>query len=307
MTNREALEELKRLSLQLDKVEYSDIVQILKQSVRKIPVPIAKLPANVPIDRVRKNIGENYFNNVHEQLSYIKDQHVIDNYLTEFGRANEPHQPMFYGAIESTLIGHQRITALAETSELLQNTEAVNFKGELYTVSRWRNTSELFLAEIVFAQEAIDINPDIKKAFEKQSDFAKQHGTDDVDFYLDFLVFISNEFARPKTSHHDYKISTAYTNLVLTNPQIHGIAYPSVQTKYYGQNIVLPPWVVDKYLTVDVLTIQRVHKNRMRTYINNVKNCQNPNDCLTDLKWVDLDAKFVAPSDKIEQYLNGSD
>lgn len=74
---------------------------------------------------------------------------------------------MFYGAIESSLIGHQRITALAETSELFQNPDAINFDGELYTVSRWSNAQELFLAEIVFSKEAIDTNPDIKKAFEK--------------------------------------------------------------------------------------------------------------------------------------------
>lgn len=307
MTNREALIKLKELSSQLDKVDYADIVRILKESIRKIPVPIARMPPNTPIDRVRKNIGDNPFTDVHNQLSYIKDKNVIDNYLTEFGRANEPHQPMFYGAIESSLIGHQRITALAETSELFQNPDAVNFDGELYTVSRWRNSDELFLAEIVFSQDAINTNPDIKNAFSKQTDFAKQVGADDVDFYLDFLVFISEEFARPKTSHNDYKISTAYTNLVLTNPKIHGIAYPSVQTKYQGQNVVFPPDVVDQFLSVDILAMQRLYKNKMRSHLNNVKNCLTPNDCLTHIAWSDLDPQHIAPIDKIHKYLNGED
>jgi len=307
MTNREALIKLKELSSQLDKVDYADIVQILKESIKRIPVPIAKMPPNTPIDRVRKNIGETPFKDVHNQLSYIKDQNVIDKYLTEFGRANEPHQPMFYGAINSSLIGHSRITALAETSELLQNPTAVNFDGELYTVSRWRNSSELFLAEIVFSQEAIDTNPDIKKAFENQTEFAKQQGADDVDFYLDFLVFISDQFARPKSTHNDYKISTAYTNLVLTNPNIHGIAYPSVQTKYQGQNLVFPPDVVDKFLVVDVLAMQRLYKNKMRSYLNNFKNCLTPNDCLTDIIWSDLAPQYIASIDKIHKSLNGGD
>jgi|GEM_PF-1196039 len=307
MTNREALDKLKELSCQLDKVDYSDIVNILKESIRKIPVPIARMPPNTPIDRVRKNVGENPFTDVHNQLSYIKDQNVIDNYLTEFGRANEPHQSMFYGAIESSLIGHQRITALAETSELLQNPDAVDFAGELYTVSRWRNTSELFLAEIVFSQDAIDTNPDIKNAFAKQSEFAKQVGADDIDFYLDFLVFISDQFARPKTGHDDYKISTAYTNLILTNPNIHGIAYPSVQTKYQGQNVVFPPDVVDQYLVVEILSMQRLYKNKMRSYLNNVKNCLAPNDCLDDIVWTELNPQFVATIEKIHASLNGED
>src|SRR5687768_11758422 len=129
VTNREGLIKLKELSGQLEEVDYMEIVQILKEAIRRIPVPITRMPPSTPIDRVRKNIGEDPFTDVHNQLSYIKDQNVIDKYLTEFGRANEPHQPMFYGAIESSLIGHQRITALAETSELLQNPTAINFDG----------------------------------------------------------------------------------------------------------------------------------------------------------------------------------
>lgn len=306
MNNREGLNKLKELSEQLEKVDYSDIIEILKTSIRKIPVPIAKLWANTPIDRVRKNIGDDLFQNV-DQLSYIKDKGVIDKYLTEFGRANKPHQPMFYGAVESTLIGHQRITALAETSELFQNPNAVNFDGELYTVSRWRNSEELFLAEIVFSHDAINTNPDIKKAFEKQTEFAKAAGADDIDFYLDFLVFMSDQFARPKQTHHDYKISTAYTELILTNPKIHGVAFPSVQTKYHGQNIVLPPDVVDKYLSIDVLATQRLHKNRMRTYIANHKNCLNPKECYGNIQWVDLEAQYLTPMDYITNYLNSNE
>lgn len=303
MTNREALDLLKQLSTQLDKVDYTEIVHVLKNSIKRIPVPIARIPPNTAIDRVRNNIGEDYFTDVHNQLSYIKDQKIIDNYLIEFGRANEPHQPMFYGAVESTLIGHQRITALAETTELFQNPNGVNWNGELYTVSRWRNNEEVFLAEVVFSQDAIDTNPDTKRAFEKQTGFARAEGVD-ADFYLEFLVFISDQFARQKTTHDDYKISTAYTNLVLSNPNIHGVAYPSVQTHYQGQNIVLLPVVVDKYLTVEVLSVQRLYKNKMRSYLNNVKNCLNPNECSNNIVWVELDPAHIASHDEINQSLN---
>lgn len=304
MTNKEALVKLKELSSHLDDVEYSDIIGILKESIRKIPIPIAKLAANTPIDRVRKNIGESLFTNVHEQLSYIKDQYVIDNFLREFGRANEPHQPMFYGAIESSQIGHQRITALAETSELFQDPNAVNLDGELYTVSRWRNSIELSLAEVVFSSEAIKINPNTKKAFEKQSEFAKNLQIDDIDFYIDFLVFISDQFARPKNSHHDYKISTAYANLVLTHPDIHGVAYPSVQTQYMGQNIVFPAKTVDSFLAIGPLATQRLFKNKMRTVINNHMNCVNPSECLTNILWVPVKSQFVKTLDEIHKALN---
>lgn len=120
-------------------------------------------------------------------------------------------------------------------------------------------------------------------------------------------MFISEQFARPKSSHNDYKISTAYANLVLTNLDIHGIAYPSVQTKYHGQNLVLPPNVVDKYLTVEVISVQRLYKNKMKSFLNNVKNCLKPSECLTNINWVDLDSKYVAPIEGIHKSLNLSD
>jgi hypothetical protein len=179
-------------------------------------------------------------------------------------------------------------------------------EGEQYTVSRWRNKRELFLAEMVFSKEAIKANPVTSKAFEKQLGFARQKGLSDEYFYIDFLYFISEQFARLKTSHHDYKISAAYTNLVLASPGIDGIAYPSVQTKYQGQNIVLPPNVVDDKLMVEALTVQRVHKKAGRVYINNVKNCENPNECLTNIAWIDLNAEHVETFDKIRSYLDSN-
>jgi hypothetical protein len=153
---------------------------------------------------------------------------------------------MFYGAIESSRINAQRVTANAETSELFQNRNGVSFDGELYTISRWRNTTELTIVEIVFAQKAIETNPDTKKAFDKQVEFAAALNEDDIAFSQEFLVFISEEFAREKPTHNDYKISTAYTELVLSDPAIHGITFPSVQTGYWGQNVVFPPAIVDQ-------------------------------------------------------------
>lgn len=302
VTNREGLNKLRELSTQLDNVEYEYIFDILKNSSKKIPIPLSKLRANSNIDRVRKNIGENLFQNV-DQLSFIKDQNVIDNYLTEFGRVNRPHQVIFYGAVETTNLQHQRITAIAETSELFQNPDGVNLNGEFYTVSRWTNKKELTLAEVVFSSEAIQINPDIKRAFEKQTEFAKQAGLDDLEFYIDFLVFISDQFARPKQTHKDYKISTAYTNLVLTHPDVQGISFPSVQTRYLGVNVAFAPKVIDEYFSVKVISTQRLYKNKMKIYLANHKTCLNPNDCSDNIIWTDLDPQYLSSYDNIQYYL----
>lgn len=171
MSPKEAFSLLKKLSLNLRDVGYYEVLALMRV-IGRLPIPIARIPVGVSIDRVRKNIGEKLFSAV-DDLSYITDPNVIRDRLTEYGRANKPHTVMFYGAVESSLVRHQRITAIAETSALWQDKAANNIGGEFYTVGRWVTTSELFVAEMVFATEALAINPDIQIAYLKQAEFLK--------------------------------------------------------------------------------------------------------------------------------------
>jgi hypothetical protein len=116
-------------------------------------------------------------------------------------------------------------------------------------------------------------------------------------------VFISDQFAREKQTHHDYKISTAYVDLVLKHPDVQGVSFPSVQTKYVGVNVLFEPEVIDKYFTVEVLATQRFYKNVQKMYLANHKNCINPNACLDNLIWSDLDPKYLTPEEYIQKYL----
>lgn len=303
MTKIDALDKLKDISGRLDTVEFEFILDLFQVFIGRIPIPIAKLEKNTCIDRARLNDGNNLFTKV-AALDFINDPDTIDKNLTEFGRANIPHQPMFYGATESTLIRTNRITALYEVSELLQDREnSINIPGELYTVSRWRNNEELSLAEVVFAADAVRNNPDTQRAFHKQLTFAEQLNSDDKDFFIDLIIFISNEFARKKVTHHDYKISAAYAALALRCSHIQGIAYPSVATDYYGQNVVFSPDMRRKYITVETLATQRVYKNKLPVFINNHKNCENPNADPDNLIWVDVKKEFVASHTNIMKHI----
>ena len=303
MTKKDALDTLMDLSGRLEKVDFESILNLFRVFIKEIPIPIAKLEKNTCIDRARPNEGNDLFLKVAD-LDFITDQTVIDRRLIEFGRANMPHQPMFYGAIESTLVPTNRITALYEVSELLQDrNNSVNIPGELYTVSRWRNSEELFLAEVVFAKDAIKNNPDTKRAFDKQLAFSNQLNSEDKDFFINLIFFISNEFARTKATHHDYKISAAYTELALTCSQIHGIAYPSVATNYFGQNVVFLPSVRKKYINIETLATQRIHKNKLPVLINNHKNCENPDVNPDNLVWVDMDSKYIASEAAVRKHL----
>ncbi|RZK01448.1 MAG: hypothetical protein EOO46_20280 [Flavobacterium sp.] len=285
----------------MEEVDYDYIMDVLKNSVRKIPIPIAKLHQYATIDRARKNDEEKLFTDI-DQLSYIKDKDIIDNYLTEFGRANKPHEPMFYGAISSSVLDKQRVTAIAETSKLFQDRNGCNLKGELYTISRWETKSELLVVEVVFASEAIKVNPDIKKAFEKQTEFAKEAGADDLEFYTDFLVFISEQFARETKSHNDYKIAAAYTELVLKHPDICGVIFPSVQTRFLGVNVVFPPEVVDKELIPLFTTTQKLYKNPKKTLIANHKKCLNVKENPHNLEWQDTEEQYLTKQEYIDEY-----
>lgn len=291
----EAFKKLQEYSKNLESVEYEKLIEILKTSIRKIPIPLAKLRPESSIERARANNGTPLFKSV-EDLGYIKDEEVIKK-LNKFGRANKPHEVLFYSAIETSKLDKARITAIAETSRLFLDNNSVQLDGELFTVSRWRNKQELIIAEVVFAEEAIKNNEDIKTSYEKQKQFAKELKDVDSEFFEDFLIFISNEYARVANSHNDYKISTAYTELVLTHKDVQGITYPSVQTNYYGANLVLPTKVVDEYLYPEVATTSILFKDKMNMTIGNgghfSKNLEN------HIVWQELDKKHMTPKEEL--------
>ena len=152
-----ALNELISYRDKLDKIEYEDIKTLIKESLKQIPITTAKLQLGEYIDRVRINNSSKLFNS-QKEISYITDENIIEKYLTEYGRANKPHEPLFYGALRSSKIQQNRLTAYLETSKLLRDNESINLEGELFTVSRWNVNSELEVAEMVFSDEALKNN-----------------------------------------------------------------------------------------------------------------------------------------------------
>lgn len=267
MTEQEkALKELISYRNKLDKIEYEDIKTLIRESLRFIPITLAKINKGEFVDRVRLNNGTDFFKSQSE-VSYINNQDIIDNYLTEFGRANKPHEALFYGALRSSQIKQNRMTAYVETSTLVRDVNAVNLEGELFTVTRWEFENELVVAEIVFSDDALKKNPDTRQSFENQ--MKKLNQSEHREIALQQLQFFSNEFSRKTNTHHDYKISVAYSDLLFNEYGISGITYPSVQSGYQGQNIVLKPEVVDENLRLKIASTHRMHKNKMNSLMNN--------------------------------------
>lgn len=295
MSYVEAFKKLQEYSKKLESVEYEKLIEILKKSIRKIPVPLAKLRPESAIERARANNGTPLFKSI-EELGYIKNEEIIKK-LNKFGRANKPHEVLFYSAIQTSKLDKARVTAIAETSRLFLDKNSIQMDGELFTVSRWRNKKELIIAEVVYAEEAIKNNEDVKASYEKQKQFAKELKDVDSEFFEDFLIFISNEYARIAESHHDYKISTAYTELILTHKDVQGITYPSVQTSYAGANLVLPTGIVDEFLYPEVATTSMLYKNKMKMTIGNGGHFSQKLG--NEIIWEKLDEKHMTPKEEL--------
>ena len=302
MDKYEAFEKLKEYSKDLSSVSYEEILDLIKNGIKYIPIPLAKVRGKAHIDRVRPNKGEALYDHI-DKLGYIKDKDIIEK-LKSFGRANLPHQVMFYGALETSLIDKQRLTAIAETSHLFrENKDCI--EGEHYTVSRWETQEEFLVVEVVFSEFALKNNPDIQTSFEKQKQLLKDHGLDqkEMEFHLEFLKFISEEFSKKVINSDDYKISAAYTNIVLTHPDVNGISYPSVQTEYFGVNIVLTPEAVDKYLKPIVCSTQIVYKNGQNTLIANGHHYCDSIDKSKNIEWKEKDKATILDYEEVKKHI----
>lgn len=184
-----------------------------------------------------------------------------------------------------------------ETAQILKDKEAVNIEGQLYTLGRWEVLEDFKVAEMVFCDEAIESNPDTKRAYEFQ---LKNLEKDEMkEFMLRQIKFFSSQYARKVNDHNFYKISVAYTDLLLNEANLNGIAFPSVQSGYKGQNIVLKPEVVDKYLKLNLVSTLRVHKNKMKTVVNNHKYSLEFGKNNSKFIWHDTNSEHIATQDQI--------
>lgn len=105
----------------LEYVSYDHIYQAIADMKDKfIPTAIIKKGAYIDRVRVHKKLTDIYYKQ--EDVSYIHDKEIIENYVS-FGRANKEKQAIFYGAIESPEIKQPRVVAYFETSSILKEIE----------------------------------------------------------------------------------------------------------------------------------------------------------------------------------------
>lgn len=252
-----SIEKLKDINLN-EANSYEKIKKILETII--VPYNVITLNQGQYIFRGRRNENGEIFTQP-KQLTYRTDVDNIEN----FGRANEPHQTIFYGANNTE-------TALLETSSLF-NDSKVNLGVEEISLGRWYVRKTINLLGII-NYKATKANSIVKNLQEE----ANRHPFNShITQYI--LAFFSNEFSRnARGKMHLYKISCAYFNHVvrkLYDEGIMGVAYPSVQNEYKGLNVALIPEAVDNFMVMDMVGIYKINtisRNMTQTGLVDIRN-----------------------------------
>lgn len=284
-----SVEELKEILASIDEADlsvtsYNKLVNIL-MSLKFVPFVTCILKKGHTIERARINKPGEIFSS-ESQLSYRTDYQNIKSY----GRANIPHFSLFYGAIESDVIKHPRFVNLLETSEIFRNLEKDEVENAdfIMTVGKWIVKEDIEIVEIVFDEKSIENSVDVKRSYEFHlKKLTSEHPEHKEQFEL-ILKFFSNQFAKKEiNSHFDYMISAAYTDMAINWEGHKGLTYPSVKTDYLGQNVVLPPLAVEKYLDLEIAAMYRVQKKGKKSLISPLKHCTDFGALNTNFKWID--------------------
>ncbi len=161
------------------------------------------------------------------ELSYPPPQ-----FISEYGRANDIGQPMFYGSISKNV----------PFFELNAKT------GDRLILSIWKTKAKLLLNHIGFSENVSQLLQS-GRAFHSIYQFAS-----DTLKFNDLNTFVYNflaaSFARKITreKNFDYKLSIAITNKLIMGDMLHGVLYPSIAMNGNSDNIVLKPSYVDENL-----------------------------------------------------------
>jgi hypothetical protein len=139
------LEDISKINLN-DPNSYNEIHKLLKTTI--IPFNLLTLKKGMYLYRARRNNKSKAFTKK-AQISYRKDICKIK----EFGRANEPHQSIFYSS-------HRTETALFETSSLFNKGE-IKTGAEIITLGKWYVNNNINLLGIISDKKSMTHEPNL--------------------------------------------------------------------------------------------------------------------------------------------------
>ena len=114
---------------------------------------------------------------------------------------------------------------------------------------------------MIFSDKALEVNEFAQLSLKNQMMNYKHLPL--ANHYENKGRFFSNEYARSdikKQESFKYKITSAYSNYLWRNSNLKGITFPSVASRYLGQNVALLPTLVDKYLKLESVGMFKFEK-----------------------------------------------
>ena len=231
------IKKLKNIDLQ--KIELSDLDEIIDSVFHFIPFGSAYIHEGKKIYRARKSNNSEVFNNISE-LGMRKALEIA-----EYGRANQPLEAIFYGATNMHL-------ACGEVLQNLKHNINPQWEPGFTTVSVWNVIKKLHISPIYYSEAVTKVREDIAKYKIGSKNFTREnsnvnHETLDVSDMI--MEFFCDEFSKVINTHLDYKYSVSYTRRLkhmndliapkYQSEKFDGMLYPSVAMKYKGDNIAL--------------------------------------------------------------------
>lgn len=176
--------------------------------------------------------------NTERDLSY-PPAFIVEN----FGRANRPRRPIFYGSAgcHSTLL------------------ECTLVLGDRLAISKWRVKQPMYLAPAGYSLKYFKNKFGISRW--NEISWANQYLNDPLAQTPENQLvhdFLAREFTKNVDNPHHYKISAAFSELILdaisfeangtAATELAGIIYPSVPNELNADNVALKPNIADSHL-----------------------------------------------------------
>jgi hypothetical protein len=251
--------------------------------IYKIPFAVyRKKPGNV-VFRSRQNLNGEIFENA-KQITYPPKELV-----TEYGRANFPHEPIFYGCIPDQGTKNEKSidaynACILETDKELLSDISGDFK-KVYTVGKWDVTeSQTNFVYLPFSHKAFLKNAMIKDIANRFAECMYHlYPREEVEeIIIPFQKYVSFKFSASKTNKNDYILTNAFKNALL-NQNVHGnkldgIIYSSSMTDCDAINVALTPQFVDDFLKLNKIVMRSCDGVEKHRAIDNLTDIMDVND-----------------------------
>jgi hypothetical protein len=223
------------------------------------PIPYLSVPKDKLLFRCRPNNGEEYFKKI-DDISCRKDILCITN----FGRANEPIQSIFYCSDDP-------LVAILETSKASR--EDKNFETEIITIGQWQVMEDFNAGNLIvspYENNIHEINVTVKKTFEHFKKMIETFGAQKE--FIELFGFFAKEFQMRTEDSKHYLTTAAFANYVINTKfedgsELKALIYPSAIFPWQGMNLAVHPNLI-KNNTLRLVGVKRliIKKNSQGQY-----------------------------------------